>query len=64
MIASELIPAGVGDVVLIGATYSASTLRIKEFLVHNGQPYSYIDLERDPEVQNLVDSFQICANDL
>jgi thioredoxin reductase (NADPH) len=49
----ELVAAGVGDVVLIGSIYSAGTLRIKEFLMRNGHPYSYIDLERDPEVQNL-----------
>jgi thioredoxin reductase (NADPH) len=55
----ELIAAGVGDIVLVGSTHSASTLRIKEFLMRNGHPYSYIDLERDPDVQNLVDSFQI-----
>ena len=40
----ELIAAGLGDVVLVGSTYSASTLRIKEFLTRNGHPYSYIDL--------------------
>ena len=60
----ELIAVGVGDVVLIGSTYSASTLRIKEFLMRNGQPYSYMDLERDPDVQNLVDSFQISASEI
>jgi thioredoxin reductase (NADPH) len=60
----ELIAAGVGDVVLIGSTYSASTLRIKDFLMRNGQPYSYMDLERDPDVQNLVDSFQISTSEI
>jgi len=55
----ELIAAGVGDIVLIGSTYSTSTLRIKEFLMRNGHPYSYVDLERDTEVQNLLDSFQV-----
>jgi len=60
----ELIAAGVGDIILIGSTYSADTLRIKEFLIRNGHPYSYIDLERDPEVQNLLDSFQISANEI
>jgi len=60
----ELIAAGVGDVVLVGSTYSASTHRIKEFLMRNGQPYSYMDLERDPDVQNLVDSFQISASEI
>jgi thioredoxin reductase (NADPH) len=60
----ELIAAGVGDIVLIGSTYSADTLRIKEFLMRNGHPYSYIDLEHDPGVQNLLDNFQISANEI
>jgi thioredoxin reductase (NADPH) len=60
----ELIAAGVGDIILIGSTHSASTLRIKEFLMRNGHPYSYIDLERDPDVQNLVDNFKISASEI
>ena len=60
----ELIAAGVGDLILIGSVYSAGTLRIKEFLMRNGHPYSYIDLEQDPDVQNLLDSFQIVASDV
>ncbi len=60
----ELIAAGVGDIVLIGSAYSASTLRIKGFLMRNGQPYSYMDLERDSEVQNLLDSFQVSASEI
>jgi thioredoxin reductase (NADPH) len=60
----ELVAAGVGDVVLMGSTYSADTLRIKEFLMRNGHPYSYIDLERDPEVQNLLDSFKVSASEI
>ena len=60
----ELIAAGVGDTVLIGSAYSASTLRIKGFLMRNGQPYSYMDLERDPDVQNLLDNFQISAGEI
>ena len=59
-----LVAAGVGDVVLVGSAHSAGTLRIKEFLVRNGHPYSYIDLERDPEVQNLLDGFHIAASDI
>ena len=48
----ELLASGVGDVILIGSTYSSGTFRIKEFLMRNGHPYSYIDLERDSDVQN------------
>ncbi len=60
----ELMAAGVGDVVLIGSTHSAGTLRIKEFLMRNGHPYSFVDLERDPDVQNLLDSFHISTNEI
>jgi thioredoxin reductase (NADPH) len=60
----ELVAAGVGDVVLIGSTHSAGTLRLKEFLMRNGHPYAYIDLERDAEVQNLLDGFHINASEI
>jgi thioredoxin reductase (NADPH) len=59
-----LIAAGVGDIVLIGSIHSAGTLRIKEFLMRNGHPYSYIDLERDSDVQKLLDSFRIAASEI
>lgn len=60
----ELVAAGVGDVALIGSMHSAGTLRIKEFLMRNGHPYSYIDLERDPDVQKLLDGFHISASEI
>jgi thioredoxin reductase (NADPH) len=61
---AELITAGVGDIVLIGSKFSADTLRIKEFLMRNGHPYSYIDLEHDPDVQNMLDSFRLAASEI
>ena len=60
----ELVAAGVGYIVLIGSIYSASTLRIKEFLMRNGHPYSYIDLESDADVQKLLDNFHIAASEI
>ncbi|MGH9955297.1 MAG: Crp/Fnr family transcriptional regulator, partial [Nitrososphaeraceae archaeon] len=60
----ELVSAGVGDVVLVGSNHSAGTLRIKEFLMRNGHPYSYLDLERNPEVQNLLDDFHTAASEI
>ena len=60
----ELVAAGVGDVVLIGSANSAGTFRIKEFLMRNGHPYHYIDLERDPDVQNLLDNFHVLASEI
>jgi len=60
----ELVAAGMGDVVLIGSMHSADTTRIKEFLVRNGYPYSYIELERDHDVESMLDSFHITVSDL
>jgi thioredoxin reductase (NADPH) len=60
----ELIAHGVGDVVLLGSSHSSGTLRIKEFLMRNGYPYAYIDLELDPDVQTLLDRFQIDVADV
>jgi len=58
------VAAGMGDVVLIGSMHSADTTRIKEFLVRNGYPYSYIELERDHDVESMLDSFHITVSDL
>ena len=60
----ELIAHGLGDVVLVGSNHCAGTLRVKEFLTRNGHPYSYIDLDRDTDVQDLLDRFQVTAADV
>jgi thioredoxin reductase (NADPH) len=60
----ELIAHGLGDVVLVGSNHCAGTLRVKEFLTRNGHPYSYIDLDRDADVQDLLDRFHITATDV
>src|SRR5260370_27007447 len=56
---AELLAQGIGDVTLVWSNYSAETLRIKEFLTRNGHPYTYINLEHDPAVQNLRDQFHV-----
>lgn len=60
----ELIAHGLGDVVLIGSIHSPGTLRVREFLTRNGHPYSYIDLDRDPDIQTLLDQFHVVAADV
>jgi thioredoxin reductase (NADPH) len=60
----ELIAHGLGNVVLLGSNYCAATLRVKEFLTRNGHPYSYIDLDRDADVQELLDRFYISPADV
>ena len=57
----ELIAHGLGDVVLVGSNHCSGTLRVKEFLTRNGHPYSYIDLDRDADVQVLLDRFHVTA---
>jgi thioredoxin reductase (NADPH) len=60
----ELIARGIGDVVLVGSSHCAGTLRVKEFLTRNGQPHSYLDLDRDHAVQDLLDRFKVTAADV
>ena len=60
----ELIAREFGDVVLVGSVHCAGTLRVKEFLTRNGHPYSYIDLDRDDGVQELLDHFHVSAADV
>ena len=56
---ASLIARGMGDVVLVGSAHSSGTLRIKEFLTRNGHPYTYMDLDRDTGVQDLLDRFHV-----
>ncbi len=59
-----LVSAHMGDITLIGSTHSADTLRIKEFLTRNGQPYAYIDLEKDSDAEQMMQTFLFAADDV
>jgi thioredoxin reductase (NADPH) len=61
---TALIAGDFGDVVVVGSTHCAGTLRVKEFLTRNGHPYHYIDLDRDAEAQELLDRFRVAAADV
>jgi thioredoxin reductase (NADPH) len=61
---AELQAQGIGDVTLVGSSHSSDTLRIKEFLSRNGHPYTYVDLEGDAAVQDLLDHFRISDADM
>jgi thioredoxin reductase (NADPH) len=60
----ELIAHGLGDVVLVGSNHSTGTLRIREFLTRNGHPHTYVDLDRDPGVQELLDGFRVTITEV
>ena len=60
----ELIAHGFGDAVLIGSPFSQGTLRVKEFLTRNGHPYTFVDLEKDSGVQELLDRFGVAEGEV
>ncbi len=60
----ELIAHGLGDAIVIGSTHCAGTLRVKEFLTRNVHPFAYIDLDRDADVQGLLDRFGVTIADV
>ena len=60
----SLIVRGQGDVVLIGSHHCTSTLRIKEFLLRNGHPFDYIDVEKRADVQHVLDRFGVTMRDV
>ncbi len=59
-----LINHSVGDAVLIGSSNSADTLRLKGFLSRNGHPFTYVDVEKDPDVQTTLDHFGVRVTDV
>src|SRR5579871_3872318 len=60
----EMIRQGWGTLVVLGSQHSARTLEIREFLSRNGQPYTYVDLDRDQTSQELLDRFEVKSTDV
>ena len=50
-----LIQSQASDVILLGSSHSAGTLRMQEFFTRNSHPYTYLDVDRDKDVQVLLD---------
>jgi thioredoxin reductase (NADPH) len=61
---TELISHNIGDVVVLGSTHCSGTLRVREFLIRNGHPFHYIDLDRDAEAQEMLDHFKVTEGDV
>ena len=61
---TALVTRGLGDVLLIGSTASAATLRIKAFLTRNGHPFTYVDLDRDDDVRTVLERFQVAPAEI
>jgi thioredoxin reductase (NADPH) len=59
-----LIAHSSGDALLVGSSHSADTLRLRGFLARNGHPHTYVDVERDPDSQAILDQFDIGVADI
>lgn len=52
-------PGHFNGIRVIGSRHSRDTLRIREFLARNEIPYSWIDLEGDPQVNQILQQFGV-----
>ena len=48
---------------VIGSRYSRDTFRVRDFLAENHVPYTWLDLEADPQVQELLKKFGLSEAD-
>src|SRR5579862_9328405 len=59
-----LLEDDIGNTTLIGSRLTSDTHRLRQFLIRNGQPHTYLDLERDPETAALLERFGVVADEL
>jgi thioredoxin reductase (NADPH) len=52
------------DVVLLGSTHSAGTLRLQQFLTRNTYPFVNLDVDADASVRELLDRFHVKLEDI
>jgi thioredoxin reductase (NADPH) len=60
----EMIKGELGNVVVIGSSHQAGTLRVSEFLTRSGHPFHAVDLARDHDAQELLDRFHLSPADV
>jgi thioredoxin reductase (NADPH) len=58
-----LISTQSSDVVLLGSTRSAGTLRLQQFLTRNTYPFVNLDVDSDATVRELLDRFHVTVED-
>ena len=61
---SEMIDRELGDVVVLGSAHCASTLRVREFLTRNGHPYRYVDLDREKDLESMLQRLHVSSADV
>ncbi len=58
-----LMTAGSSDVILLGSTHSAGTLRLQQFFTRNSYPYVNLDIDTDASVRDLLERFHVSIED-
>jgi thioredoxin reductase (NADPH) len=59
-----LITSQSSDVILLGSTRSAGTLRLQQFLTRNTYPFVNLDIDADASVRDLLERFHVTVEDL
>ena len=59
-----LIASQAGDVILLGSSHSAGTLRLQQFLTRNSFPFVNLDVNTEPDVQVLLKRFNVKVGDV
>jgi thioredoxin reductase (NADPH) len=59
-----LIQAQASDVILLGSSHSADTLRLQQFLTRNTYPYVYLDIHEDVAACELQERLKLKASEL
>jgi thioredoxin reductase (NADPH) len=59
-----LITSQSSDVILLGSSHSAGTLRLQQFLTRNTYPFVNLDVDTDPTVRSLLERFHVTIEDL
>ena len=60
----NLITTQSSDVILLGSTRSAGTLRLQQFLTRNTYPFVNLDVDADPSVRELLERFHVKLEDI
>jgi thioredoxin reductase (NADPH) len=58
-----LITSQSSDVILLGSTHSAGTLRLQQFLTRNTYPFVNLDIDTDASVRALLERFHVTVED-
>jgi thioredoxin reductase (NADPH) len=59
-----LMTSQTSDVILLGTTRAAGTLRLQQFFTRNSYPFVNLDIDADPSVRDLLERFHVKVEDL